>query len=93
MERDRTREVVEKLTKKDRKIREILVELTKLEPLEFIGICEILGVKVLDGEEERKFEVIWGEVVDKIIHLNRTRRRNFERLVRAATKKRHGSEE
>ena len=74
-------------------------ELLKLEPLEFLGICKIIGVSVYeedDVEEDadgapvkkpRDFYDIWNEVCEVINGMNRKRRRTLGELIYAATKK------
>ena len=69
----------------------IVKELVKLEPMEFLGICTVVGVRPIDEDkgEPKEFEVLWAEVVDKIDSMSRLRKRNLERLVRAAIKGRN----
>lgn len=81
------------------RIEGIVRKISKLEPQEFIGICKILGVQIYREEERtdeegkvkmeiivRPAEDLLQEVIDKVGQLNRTRRRNFNKLLRAATK-------
>ena len=65
----------------------IVKDLIKLEPVEFLGICKILEVRPSheDGQS-RDFTEMWDEVIDKIDALNRIRKKNLHRLVRAAIK-------
>lgn len=77
----------------------ILKKIIELEPIEFIGICKVLGVKLYEigivsknGVENeqtkpREFTDVWSDLCDKVGSLNRTRRRNLARLVNAATSK------
>ena len=85
----------------------ILRQILELDPIEFLGICKIIGVNIykeiddtdveedVEGapasekpkEEPRDFVDIWSDVCDTIDAMNRTRRRNLNKLVRAATKK------
>jgi len=68
----------------------IVRDLVKLEPAEFLGVCTVVDVRPLDQEgNPKEFEVLWGEVVDKIDGMNRTRKRNLNALVRAAIKGRN----
>ena len=74
-------------------------ELLKLDPVEFLGICKIIGVSVYeedDTEENadgvpvkkpRDFYDIWNEVCEVINDMNRKRRRTLGMLIYAATKK------
>ena len=80
----------------------IIVELLSLEPIEFIGICKIIGVEIYKEEENeecggaeehtdvhmvpREFYEIWCDVCDIIDDMNRTRRRNLGKLIYAAKK-------
>ena len=77
----------------------LLIEILTLEPVEFIGICKIIGVDIYDMNSKteddkdaaniqpREFYEIWCDVCDTIDGMNRTRRRNLGKLVYAATKK------
>ena len=78
----------------------LLVEILKLDPIEFLGICKIIGVNVYEdvecaqanGEDDavlepRDFYEIWDEICDIIENMNRTRRRNLGKLIYSATKK------
>ena len=81
----------------------LLKQIIQLEPIEFLGICKIIGVSTITTEDitlessdegapaqisviPRPFEEIWSDVCDKVDSLNRTQRRNLQKLVKAATK-------
>lgn len=66
----------------------ILIEISKLEVTEFLGVCKILGVSVYknDGKTPKEFENIWEEMCDIVWAMNRTRRRNLGRLIYSATR-------
>lgn len=74
----------------------LLEEIVKLDSIQFLGICKILGVKVYkkndqtestdEGAEAKDFNEMWEEVCDIVGDMNRTRRRNLGRLIYAATK-------
>ena len=84
------------------KTEKLIREIAKLEPEEFLGICKILDVKLVDIEEyveenvesgqskkevkPKEFTQLWDEVCEKVNGLNRTQKRNLDKLVRAATK-------
>ena len=84
------------------KTEKLIREIAKLEPEEFLGVCKILGVKLVDIEEyveenveggqskkeakPKEFTQLWDEVCEKVNGLNRTQKRNLDKLVRAATK-------
>ena len=44
-------------------------------------------IDLKDMYEPRPFEELWDDVCEKVNGLNRTRKRNLDKLVRAATKK------
>ena len=78
----------------------LLVEILTLEPVEFVGICKIIGVDIYEtitkekdkenieaNVKPREFYEIWCDVCDTIDEMNRTRRKNLGKLIYAATKK------
>ena len=67
----------------------LMAEIVKLQPEEFFGICKILGVQVIKGEDEPKEAAdLFGEVLEKLEKLSRVRRKNLLKLLRAANKDR-----
>lgn len=88
------------------KTEKLMREIAKLEPEEFLGVCKILGIKLVDVEKyveenaeenvesgqskkeakPKEFTQLWDEVCEKVNALNRTQKRNLDKLVRAATK-------
>lgn len=81
----------------------LIVKILELDPIEFLGICKIVGVDVYEDVEcgqanedtnatqeamqPREFTDIWSDLCDTIESMNRVRRRNLGRLIYAATKK------
>lgn len=81
----------------------LIVKILELDPIEFLGICKIVGVDVYEdvecgqanddtnttqeGSHPREFTDIWSDLCDTIEAMNRVRRRNLGRLIYAATKK------
>ena len=81
----------------------LIVKVLELDPIEFLGICKIVGVDVYEDVEcgqanddtnatqeasqPREFTDIWSDLCDTIEAMNRVRRRNLGRLIYAATKK------
>ena len=81
----------------------LVVKILELDPIEFLGICKIVGVDVYEDVEcgqanddanatqeamqPREFTDIWSDLCDMIESMNRVRRRNLGRLIYAATKK------
>ena len=78
----------------------LLKEIIKLDPIEFLGVCRILSIPVYeeDNTEEansdrhledgtpRDFQLIWEDVCDKVWYLNRVQRRTLGKLLRAVNK-------
>ena len=84
----------------------ILRQIVELDPIEFLGICKIIGVDIYEKAEEvdveenvegapasnepsqepREFIDIWNDVCDTVESMNRVRRKNLSKLVRAAIK-------
>lgn len=76
----------------------LLKEIVKLDSIQFLGVCKILGVNLFeinesDKDKPRNFDEIWIDLCDVVENMNRTRRRNLGKLVYAATKKEKESEE
>ena len=81
----------------------LIVKILELDPIEFLGICKIVGVDVYEDVEcgqanddtnatqeasqPREFTDIWSDLCDTIEAMNRVRRRNLGRLIYAATRK------
>lgn len=66
----------------------IVKEILKLQTEEFLGVCKILGVSLIEEDKERDFEDIWADVMDKLGGLNRVKRKNLMKLLRAANEDR-----
>jgi hypothetical protein len=63
-------------------------EILKLDPVEFLGICKIIGVDVYkEDKQPRDFYDIWDDVCEITNQMNRKRRRTLGELIYAATKK------
>jgi len=69
-------------------VSKIVKEISILQVEEFLGICKILGVPLVEGDESRSFEDIWADVVDKLGKLDRVKRKNLMKLLRAANEDR-----
>lgn len=68
----------------------LLEEIVKLDSVQFLGVCKILGINVyIDGDKEKpkSFYDLWQELCDSVGALNRVRRRNLGSIIYAATKK------
>lgn len=70
------------------KSNEFLKDIAKLEAVEFIGLAKLLGVKLLEGKGENEKLRPMGDIVDDIMvkfsKLNRNKRRELKKIVRAA---------
>ena len=73
------------------KIERLQRRLLQLEPLEFIGVVRLLGIGLMEGEEPKLFEQMYGEVLEKYGKLSRRQRQNFDRILSAATQKKDDS--
>lgn len=70
------------------KSNEFLEDIAKLEAVEFIGLAKLLGVKLLEGKGENEKLRPMGDIVNDIMakfsKLNRNKRRELKKIVRAA---------
>lgn len=73
------------------KSNEFLEDIAKLEAIEFIGLAKLLGVKLLEGKGESEKLRPMGDIVNDIMvkfsKLNRNKRRELGRIVRAARRR------
>lgn len=73
---------------KEINIDEFIHLVTKLEPVEFIGLCKVLCVKVLGEEKQpRKFEELINDIIDNFTSTGRTQRREVLRVLRAVNRR------
>lgn len=71
-----------------------LIQLSKLEPVEFIGVAHLCGARLLQGDNKtpRDFADILRDVLDKYETLNRKKRRELEKaLAQSNSVKRGGN--
>ena len=68
-------------------------QLLQLEPVEFIGVARILGVRLLNPDtiEPIPFEELFIRVLEEYKKLSRRQRKNLDKILRAATKKEEDS--
>ena len=74
----------------DTELQKFVFELTKLEPIEFLGVAHVFSVELFEDEERKTpvdFEVVVSEIIDGYVMLSRRKRRNLMRMLRATTKK------
>lgn len=72
---------------------EILELLTKLEPVEFVGICRLMNITLgmVEKDEEgndvptlRPAEKLMEDIINKFMTYNKVQRRNFMAILRGA---------
>lgn len=69
----------------EKNLQKFLLEISKLEAIEFLGILKIFNINVCKDDEEKtpkQFEELLSEVIDKYITLSRTQRRNIMKLIK-----------
>ena len=67
---------------------EFTIGLSKLEAVEFIGVCKVLGVVLVkDNDEPREFRELLLDSISKFSALNRKQKRDLVKLVAAAGKR------
>ena len=67
-------------------LRKFMMEVSKLEAIEFMGLTKIFNVSLFEGEDNkpRNFETVLSEILDKYISLSRTQRRNVMKIIKSA---------
>ena len=71
----------------EKNLEKFMLEISKLEPIEFLGLTKIFNIDLFSDEEEknpREFEIILSEILDKYISLSRKQRRTIMKLVKSA---------
>lgn len=75
----------------EKKTQQFLGDIAKLEAVEFIGLAKLLGVKLLEGKGESEKLRPMGDIVNDIMvkfsKLNRNKRRELGKIVRAARRR------
>ena len=70
-------------------VENLVKEISKLQMEEFIGVCKILGVELVEEDGTPKDAVgIFEEVISKLDELSRRKRKNLMKLLRAANEDR-----
>lgn len=70
-------------------VESIVVEIAKLRPEEFIGVCRILGISLMSDEETPKgAATLFEDVITKLNTMGRTQRKNLVKILRAANEDR-----
>lgn len=66
---------------------QFMVEISKLEVSEFMGILTLCGIKpYTKSKEAKEFDVLLEELYTKVSEYSKVKRRNLMRILRAANK-------
>ena len=69
-------------------LEKFMLEISKLDAMEFLGLAKIFNVDLVDVEDKekktREFETVFSEIMDKYITLSRKRRRTIMKLIKSA---------
>ena len=67
----------------DKMFSKLVIELSKLEVIEILGVCKILEVSIVDeNKKPRNFEDIYIDIFDRFIESNRATRRGIIKLLK-----------
>ena len=70
-------------------VENIVGEIAKLQPEEFIGVCRILGISLMvDKETPKEAGTLFEDVIGKLNTMNRIQRKNLIKILRAANEDR-----
>ena len=70
-------------------VENIVGEIAKLQPEEFIGVCRILGISLMvDKETPKEAGALFEDVIGKLNTMNRIQRKNLIKILRAANEDR-----
>lgn len=70
-------------------VENIVGEIAKLQPEEFLGVCRILGISLMSDEETPKgAATLFEDVINKLNTMGRTQRKNLIKILRAANEDR-----
>ena len=64
--------------------KEFLSLISKLNPVQFLGLCRIMCVQVAIEKEPRQFDNIFNDVITKFPTLGRKQRRDIIKVLKAA---------
>lgn len=68
-------------------LEKLMLEISKLEPIEFLGVAKIFNLDLFENDEDKKprnFEIILSEILDKYISLSHRQRRTIMKLIKSA---------
>ena len=69
----------------DKMFSKLVIELSKLEVIEILGVCKILEVPIVDkNKKPRNFEDIYIDIFDRFIESNRATRRGIIKLLKTS---------
>lgn len=73
--------------RKEKTFLEFVEIVSKLEPIEFFGLCRILKVDIVDAEGgDREFDVMLEDLMDRFLAMKKKPRRQLMEMLRASQK-------
>ena len=77
---------MDKQVPSERDFNKFLLEISKLNAVEFLGVAKIFNIELFEdeGKKSRPFEVILSEILDKYISLSRRQRRTIMKTIKLA---------
>lgn len=69
----------------EKEFRKFILEVSKLQPIEFMGLTQILCVNLFEDDEKktpREFETLLSEVLDRYMMLARPQRRSIMKMIK-----------
>ena len=77
---------MDKQVPSERDFNKFLLEISKLNAVEFLGVAKIFNIELFEDEDKksRPFEVILSEILDKYISLSRRQRRTIMKTIKLA---------
>ena len=73
----------------DKQLLKFLDNIIKLSNIEFLGIINMLNIKIFEDEElkqPRDFDFLLSDLIDEYIKLNRIQRKNLDKIIAKAIK-------
>lgn len=74
----------------EKEFQNFVLMVSKLEPMEFMGLVRIFNVEIFKDNEEkspRSFEEIFSDVLDRFITASPLQRKNIMKILKAASQK------
>lgn len=74
----------------EKEFQNFVLMVSKLEPMEFMGLVRIFNIEIFKDNEEkspRSFEEIFSDVLDRFITASPLQRKNIMKILKAASQK------